>query len=109
MAMIVLLIAALLGWLILVAHGLLELRGWIEAARADIQVQLAHRDRLVKQAADEGALARTDEALAGARHYYESLVAEYNHRLAIPPGPLVGRLARLSPPPTLPARGDVVI
>ena len=98
--MIILLIAAITAWLALDAHGLFELRGWIERAQADMGVQLAHRDTLVRQAASpaaERALARVDAALAGAQRYHQALVQDYNRRLAIPPGPLIARLAGFTP------------
>ena len=102
--MVVLLLAAFIAWLVLVAHGLLQLRGWIERAWADIEVQLAHQETLVQQAASpatreaaERALTRVDAALAGAHRYYNALVQDYNRRLVIPPGPLVARLAGFTP------------
>ena len=97
------LLVVLAVWLVVVGHGLVQLRGWIESAQADIELQRAHRTRLVQQSANatggdaiEPALARAEQALAGARRYYNALVIEYNRRLAIPPGPLVGCVARLA-------------
>ena len=101
--MMILLIVGLAVWLVVVGHGLVQLRGWIESAQADIERQLAHRTRLVQQSANatdgdaiERALARAEQALAGAQRYHSALIAEYNHKLALPPGPLVGRVAHLA-------------
>ena len=109
--MMIWLIVVLAVWLVVVGHGLVQLRGWIESAQADIEVQLAHRNHVVRQSAsrpvsdtlgvsdtgkEQQALARAEQALAGARRYHSALIAEYNHKLALPPGPLVGRVARLA-------------